>query len=259
MYLLLQLMRVTILQTDIVWASPKANMESVGRQIKGAPATDLFVLPEMWSTGFAIEPEGIADESNLTLHWMQEMAIETQAGICGSVSVKENGLFVNRMYFVRPDSSFESYDKHHLFTYGHEDKYYRAGNRRTVAEFNGVRFLLVTCYDTRFPLWLRYRNDYDAIIIVANWPSNRQSAWEILTKARAIENQAYVLACNRVGRDNYSQYAGGSAIIDPYGNVMSQVHENTEAIICGDIDMKLLTHFREKFPVLYEKDNYEIK
>ena len=97
------------------------------------------------------------------------------------------------------------------------------------------------------------------IIIVANWPSNRQSAWEILTKARAIENQAYVLACNRVGRDKHSQYAGGSAIIDPYGNVMSQVHENTEAIICGDIDMKLLTHFREKFPVLYEKDNYEIK
>ena len=258
MYLFLQLMRVTILQTDIIWGSPQDNMERAGRQIKGSAASDLFVLPEMWSTGFATEPKGIADEKDMALSCMQRIAVQTNTAICGSVSVKEDDHYVNRLYFVRPDQTYDYYDKHHLFSYGHEDKYYRPGNRRTVAEYKGVRFLLVTCYDTRFPLWLRYRDDYDAIIIVANWPENRQLAWQTLIRARAIENQAYVIACNRIGNDQNCKYAGGSAIIDPCGNTMAQAEENKEETISGEIDMERLKHFREKFPVLMEKDNYEI-
>jgi len=259
MYLLLQLMRVTILQTDIIWGSPEENMEKAAKRIKEANGADLYVLPEMWSTGFATEPEGIADETGTALNWMRNTAAEVQAAICGSVSVKDGNHYVNRFYFVKPDKEYECYDKHHLFTYGHEDRFYQAGKRRTVVEYKGVRFLLVTCYDLRFPLWLRYRDDYDAIIVVANWPENRQHAWEILTHARAIENQAYVIACNRIGKDQQCHYAGGSALIDPYGKTVAEARHHAEETIGGNIDMGLLSHFREKFPVLKEKDDYEIK
>ena len=198
MYLFLQLMRVTILQTDIIWGSPQDNMERAERQIKRSAASDLFVLPEMWSTGFATEPEGIADEKDMALSWMQKIAVQTNTAICGSVSVKEDDHYVNRLYFVRPDQTYDYYDKHHLFTYGKEDKFYKSGAGHTIVNYEGFRFLLLTCYDLRFPIWSRYADalQFDAIICVANWPSSRQNAWQILTRARAIENQAYLIACN---------------------------------------------------------------
>ena len=162
----------------------------------------------MWSTGFATSPEGIAEEedfcsSNGSLAWMKSMARKHDAAICGSLSVKtDGGKFVNRSYFVYPDGRVEHYDKKHLFFAGGEHKSYTAGTRRVVAEYKGVRFLLLICYDLRFPVWSRNDLDYDAIICVANWPTPREEVWSTLLKARAIENQCFVLGANRVGTDD---------------------------------------------------------
>ena len=166
-----------------------------------AQGTDLFVLPEMFSTGFCTSPEGIAESSDsATLQWMKQKAAEHNCAIAGSVSVEENGKFYNRFYFVHPDGNVQWYNKKHLFTYGGEDKHYTAGQERVVVNFRGVRFLLEVCYDLRFPVWSRNRGDYDAAIYVASWPSPRVEAWKALLRARAIENQCYVLGVNRVGR-----------------------------------------------------------
>ena len=253
-------MRITVLQTDIVWADAEANIRKAERLMAEAPESDLYVLPEMWSTGFATEPQGIAEEEGgRALQWMLSKANEVQAAVAGSIAVKTRGEgdYVNRHYFVRPDGSYEFYDKHHLFTYGHEDCYFRAGDRRTVAHYKGVRFLLITCYDTRFPGWMRYDDDFDAIIIVANWPANRQRAWQILTRARAIENQCCVVAANRTGDDPYSSYIGKSAIIDAYGNTLAAAHEGREEAISAVVDFGRQQHFRDKFPVLRERDVWE--
>lgn len=251
-------MRITILQTDIVWADPEANISRADRLISQAPASDVYVLPEMWSTGFATEPQGIAEEEGgQALQWMKRKAQHANAAISGTLAIGlpgEQG-YVNRHYFVCPDGRCYSYDKHHLFTYGHEDRYFTAGNERCVATFRGVRFLLITCYDARFPLWMRYADDYDAIIIAANWPSNRQHAWHILTRARAIENQCCVIAANRVGSDPYSVYTGSSAIIDAYGNTLAAATTDDEQTVTAEVDFTEQLRFREKFPVLRERDH----
>ena len=212
-------MKVILLQTDICWADPAANVAYMDKLISAhAQGTDLFVLPEMFSTGFCTSPEGIAESSDsATLRWMKQKAAERNCAIAGSVSVEENGKFYNRFYFVHPDGNVQWYNKKHLFTYGGEDKHYTAGQERVVVNFRGVRFLLEVCYDLRFPVWSRNRGDYDAAIYVASWPSPRVEAWKALLRARAIENQCYVLGVNRVGKDPYCEYSGGTAGIDPYG------------------------------------------
>lgn len=249
-------MKITILQTDIQWAAPAANMANAERLIDDAGEADLFVLPEMWSTGFATEPAGIAEsEEGEAFEWMVRMAHGQKAAMAGSIAIRtREGEYRNRHYFVRPDGSFDYYDKHHLFTYGHEDQFFTPGNSRTVANYKGMRFLLITCYDTRFPLWMRYNDDYDAIIIVANWPSNRQLAWHTLVRARAIENQCHVIAANRTGTDPCSTYTGESCIIDAYGNTLAQAEGNSQQTVSATIDIVRQRHFREKFPVLRERD-----
>ena len=155
-------MKVILLQTDICWADPAANVAYMDKLISAhAQGTDLFVLPEMFSTGFCTSPEGIAESSDsATLQWMKQKAAERNCAIAGSVSVEENGKFYNRFYFVHPDGNVQWYNKKHLFTYGGEDKHYTAGQERVVVNFRGVRFLLEVCYDLRFPVWSRTRGDY---------------------------------------------------------------------------------------------------
>ncbi|MBO4826734.1 MAG: nitrilase family protein [Prevotella sp.] len=251
-------MRIAILQTDIKWADAKANQANAERHINDAGQADLYVLPEMWSTGFATEPQGIAEShEGSSLEWMKRTASGLQAAIAGSLAVRTSeGDYRNRHYFVYPDGSYTYYDKHHLFSYGHEDQYYTPGTKRTVAEYRGVRFLLATCYDARFPLWLRYNNDYDAIILAANWPANRQEAWQTLTLARAIENQCLVVAANRTGSDPYSDYIGQSRIIDAYGQVLAEADGDREQCVCATFDMERQQAFRQKFPVLRERDTF---
>jgi predicted amidohydrolase len=248
-------MRVTILQRDIVWGEPITNIERADKAISENAGADLYILPEMFSTGFCTLPEGIAESEGLSLDWLKAKAAAMNAAIAGSVATEEQGKYYNRFYFVKPDGSVEYYDKRHLFTYGGEHNHYTAGDKRVVVEWRGVRILLEVCYDLRFPIWSRNRGDYDMIIYVASWPTPRVEAWKALLVARAIENQCYVAGVNRVGDDPNCTYCGGSSIIDPYGRHMAICADNCECEVSAEIDIEALEAFREKFPVLKDADN----
>lgn len=252
-------MTVTLLQTDIQWASPSANRTAVEELMKGALPSDIYILPEMFTTGFATEPEGIAESCDSTLCWMQTMAGTYDAAIVGSVALNTNEGYRNRLYFVKPDGEVAFYDKHHLFTYGHEDRHYTPGNERTIVEWRGMKFLLQVCYDLRFPIFSRnvMVNDeaaYDAVIYVANWPESRRRVWDALLIARAIENQCYVVGVNRVGDDILCHYNGGTTIIDAYGKVVAKADDNTHQTLTASLDIPRLAAFRTKFPVLNDAD-----
>ena len=248
-------MRITILQRDIEWATPEVNRQRADEAIDSNPHSDLYLLPEMFSTGFCTCPEGIAESvDSPTLQWMKAKAAQTDAAIAGSVAVKDGEKYYNRFYFVKPDGSVTHYDKKHLFTYGGEHLRFTAGEERVVVEFRGVRFLLEVCYDLRFPIWSRNRGDYDMILYVASWPTPRVGAWSALLVARAIENQCYVAGVNRVGNDPACEYCGGSVIIDPYGAKIAECEISQESEATAEIDMAALEAFRKKFPVLLDAD-----
>lgn len=252
-------MKVTILQRDIEWSNPAVNQQRASEAIDRNPGSDLYVLPEMFSTGFCTNPEGVAeplaeDGECVTLRWMKRKAAQIDAAVAGSVAVEGQGHYFNRFYFVKPDGEVAFYDKKHLFTYGGEHHRFTAGSERRVVEFRGVRILLEICYDLRFPVWSRNRGDYDMILYVASWPSSRVAAWSALLVARAIENQCYVAGVNRVGNDPACEYNGGSAIINPYGERIACCTTGEECEVSATIDMEALEAFRCKFPVLNDRD-----
>lgn len=248
-------MKITLLQQDIAWAQPTVNCKTAETAILAAPQSDVYVLPEMFSTGFATHPEGIAEEDGTSLLWMQQMAKRMDAAIAGSIATKaEDGSFRNRFYFVKPNGQTTYYDKHHLFTYSGEHHRYTAGDKRVIVEWRGVRFMLLVCYDLRFPIWARNHEDYDCLLYVASWPTSRLHAWQTLLRARAIENQCYVCGVNRVGTDSACQYSGGTAAIDAYGRTLAECPLNQPSAITAEINMEKLTAFREKFPVLKDRD-----
>jgi len=253
-------MKVTICQLKIEWANPRENILRAEHLMAQEPESDLYVLPEMWSTGFATEPFGIASDEagNEALAWMKDYAREHRCAISGSLAVRTaEGDYCNRHYFVDgKNGSVSHYDKHHLFSYGHEDRYYKSGEGHTIVEYEGFRLLLLTCYDLRFPMWCRYgdRLQYDAIIVVANWPESRQNAWQILTRARAIENQAFLIGCNRVGDDRYSHYLGLSAVVSPIGKTLAACPADQESAVSFSLDLDSIRHQRTKFRSLAERD-----
>ena len=262
-------MKVTLLQHDITWANPAANRQHLDELLDAQPQSDLFVLTEMWSTGFVVQPEGIAETADGdSLRWMKEKARQRHAAIAGSLLVKDGERYYNRFYFVKSDGEVTHYDKRHLFSYGGEDQHFTRGEDRVVVEWGGVRFLLQVCYDLRFPVWSRNQNDYDAILYVANWPVPRIEVWNTLLKARAIENQCYVVGVNRVSESQPSnssdkggepiQYNGSSAIIDPYGRIIAAPQLDVEQAVSADINLDKLNAFRAKFPVLNDQDRFTI-
>ena len=253
-------MKVVMLQTDISWAKPEENIRHAQQLMDEAPDGDLYVLPEMWSTGFATQPEGIAsnEADNKALEWMRQTAQDRKCAISGSLAVKvADGTFRNRHYFVdgRAGETYY-YDKHHLFTYGGENRFYTPGHQHTIVNYMGFRLLLQTCYDLRFPCWSRYSDnlEYDAIICVANWPSSRQSAWQLLVRSRAIENQCYMIGVNRVGDDQCCHYIGASAVIDVTGRTVAQCRRGIPQALMCEIQMEELQRRREKFRVLDDRD-----
>lgn len=248
-------MKATILQRDIIWADPSKNVQRANEAIDNNPGSDIYILPEMFSTGFCTNPEGIAESNDSdTLKWMKQKAAEINAAIAGSVAINEGNCYYNRFYFVKPDGEVAQYDKKHLFTYGGEHLRFTAGKDRVITEFRGVRILLEICYDLRFPKWSRNNGDYDMIIYVASWPTPRVDAWSALLVARAIENQCYVAGVNRVGTDPSCQYCGGSVVIDPYGKTIATCAKGEECEASAIIDMEALEAFRKKFPVLNDAD-----
>ena len=248
-------MKLTILQRDIVWADPAENVRRAEDAINRNPGADLYVLPEMFSTGFCTQPEGIAEPvENQTVSWMKAKASQTGAAIAGSIAVHEDGKYYNRFHFVTPDGNITTYDKKHLFTFGGEHKRFTAGSERVIVTYKGFRILLEICYDLRFPVWSRNKGDYDMIIYVASWPTPRVEAWKALLTARAIENQCYVVGVNRVGDDPGNNYCGGSRVIDPYGQIMAECEDGKEMEATANVDMEVLEAFRAKFPVLDDAD-----
>ena len=256
-------MKVALIQTDIKWSDPSANRQEAERLMIQAERSDLYVLPEMWTTGFATYSDGVVEEADASgetdsLRWMRRMAQTYDAAIAGSLAMKlPDGTYRNRFLFVTP-SGEEYYDKRHLFSYGGEDKRYTAGDRRVVIEWRGVRFLLQVCYDLRFPVFSRNHGDYDVALYVANWPDSRRQVWDALLRARAIENQCYVIGVNRVGDDARCHYDGGSAVIDAYGRRVALATDERQHPVTTEIDMDRLHRFRKKFPVLADRDKFTL-
>ena len=253
-------MKLLLLQTDIHWNEPGRNRERATELIESSPKVDLIVLPEMFTTGFATVPEGIAEAANTdTLAWMQDTSARQNAAIAGSVATEEDGKYYNRFYFVKPDGTYTVYNKRHLFTFAGEDKHYEAGEERIIVEWRGWRILLQVCYDLRFPVFARNRGDYDMILYVANWPTVRIHPWNTLLRARAIENVCYVAGINRTGVDPYVSYSGGTALIDFKGETAAETAWNSEEAVCCEVDQEALIQFRNKFPALNDADDFELK
>jgi omega-amidase len=251
-------MRVALLQTELVWENSEANrshffalMGSITEPI------DLVVLPEMFSTGFTMNPQNVAETMNgETVSWMKSLAAEKQVALCGSVVITENNAFYNRFVFVFPSGEIQHYDKRHLFTLAGEDKVYAAGTSKLIIEYHGYRICPQVCYDLRFPVFARNKENYDVLIYVANWPEPRIHAWDTLLKARAIENMSYVVGVNRVGKDaNGHHYPGHSQILDYLGNPVTTAGND---VIVATLDKKAMLEARHKFGFLNDRDDFTV-
>lgn len=247
-------LKTAIIQNVIRTKQLEWTLQFAADLLNQQPGADLYVLPETFATGFMAE--GSIEHGPRILKWMQQQASRLDAAIAGSVAVMDELQQPrNRLFFVRPDGSYEYYDKHHLFGYAGETDVYVAGNQRVVVEWRGVRFLLQVCYDLRFPVFSRNRGDYDAIIYVANWPQSRREVWQTLLKARALENQCFVVGANTSGDDRgICEYLGDSAIIDAYGHILAQCSPGRAESVAATLDMEMLQRFRKKFPVLNDAD-----
>ncbi len=255
-------LNIALLQADLVWENIKKNLKQFEKKIDAENAeVDLFILPEMFSTGFSMNAEKLAESTNgLTLKWMQRMANQKNAAVTGSVIVKEGGHYFNRLYFVFPDMSFKKYDKHHTFTLAKEHETYTAGTERLIVDYKGWKICPLVCYDLRFPVWARNTEDYDLLIYVANWPKTRIHAWDILLQARAIENMAYCAGVNRTGLDgNKYEYTGHTAVYDSLGKPLFDQEMEKEFTKIVTLDKKHLIETRKKLKFLQDRDKFTLE
>ena len=253
------LLNISLVQTDIVWMNSVASIAYLNKQLTSLK-TDIIVLPEMFATGFSMEPNKIAETMDgLTVTWMLKKAKELNCAICGSLSIVENNNHYNRFLFITPKGIEGAYDKKHLFTYGNEHSAYTPGNTFTTINYKGFKIKPFICYDLRFPVWSRNINSYDIAIYVANWPAKRAFAWNNLLTARAIENMSYVIAVNRLGIDgNYLRYQGDSKVLNPLGETLTDCKE-TATIRQITIDKKELAKTRKQFQFLEDRDLFELR
>ena len=256
---------LTIIQTNLHWEDKKANLEMLEHKIKSVKGkTEVVILPEMFSTGFSMKPEGLAESMDgTTIQWMKRMASENKIILTGSIIIKENGNYYNRLIWMLPNGEFGKYDKRHLFAFAGEHEHYSAGNKRLIASVKGWKINLQVCYDLRFPVWARQSpagddKQYDILINVANWPEKRSTAWKTLLQARAIENQCFVIGVNRVGEDaNKNIYKGDSLLIGPLGEIF--IHESMdEKISTFTLSKETIIEARERFPFLDDADTFII-
>ncbi len=248
---------VAICQVDMEWEHTARNLERL-EPVVAAAAADVVVLPEMFATGFKLRPAVVAEPMDgPVVTAMRRWAAQYDKAVVGSVVIAEEGCFRNRMFFVKPSGEMTWYDKHHLFRPGGEARDYTPGGRRVVVEYKGWRFLLLVCYDLRFPVWSRNRGDYDAIIYCASWDNKRRDAWRTLLRARAIENQCYVIGVNRVGTDPDAIYIGDSMAVDYIGRTMADA-ESGEWTMVVRLDLSAQEAFREQFPAWMDADDFSL-
>jgi predicted amidohydrolase len=259
---------VTLIQTSLAWENTDANISHFDKIVSSVEKTDIVVLPEMFTTGFTMQPTKNAEPMDgKGLQWMKNKAAEKNCIIAGSICVQENKNFYNRLYWAEP-SAVKQYNKRHLFRMGTEDQHYTMGTEKIIPIVKGWKILPLVCYDLRFPVWSRNKwqlknneliADYDVLIYVANWPEVRNHPWKQLLIARAIENQCYVVGVNRIGVDgNEFSHSGDSVVINPLGQIISNTKANEESVETVLLDYEFLTDLRKKFPVGLDADNFEI-
>jgi len=258
---------LTIIQSEIFWEDSVKNISAFDAKISTiSEVVDVIVLPEMFNTGFSINPEKIAEKPlGKTFGWMQEKAFQKNSAVVGSMLIQENDNYYNRLYWVFPDGSHQHYDKRHLFRLGKEWQVFSAGKQKLIIDYKGWKISPFICYDLRFPVWSKNRlingqYEYDLLIYVANWPAVRKYAWKNLLVARAIENQAYVAGINRVGQDgNAINHSGDSMLVDAKGQIIAQANPYHQEIISIQLSKEELNIYRAQFPLSLDWDEFEMR
>jgi predicted amidohydrolase len=256
---------ITTIQSNLFWEDKTANLQMLQQKIDSIQEkTEIVVLPEMFSTGFSMRAQELAETMDgETMEWMKMISNKNGIVLTGSVMIEEAGKYYNRLIWMLPNGQYGYYDKRHLFAYGEEDQHYSAGNKRLIASVKGWKINLQVCYDLRFPVWARQQPqdgtaEYDVLIYVANWPERRSHAWKTLLCARAIENQCYVIGVNRVGDDAKNiHYSGNTLVIDPLGQVLYHMADE-EDINTITLSKEKLEEVRTKFPFLNDADDFTI-
>lgn len=252
---------LTLVQTSLFWENKTKNLDHFDKLLNNVKGTHVVVLPEMFTTGFSMEPQKLAESMNgETVAWMKEKAKKLKAAVCGSVIIEEKKKYYNRFVWVMPNGEVYTYDKRHLFSPAGENEYYTAGKEKIIINYKGWNILPFICFDIRFPVWSRNVNaEADLMIYVANWPTPRNNAWQQLLIARAIENQCYVAGVNRVGKDGKGmEHKGSSAVIDYLGHTQLKGPDSKSWIKNISIEKNPLDEFRKKFPVWKEADKFRI-
>jgi len=253
-------LKVTIIQSDLVWENVNANLQNFTEKIQSIDEeTDLIVLPEMFATGFSMNPSKFAPYQDEIIGKLREFASLKNAVVTGSVITEKNEKYYNSLIWMQPDGTYEIYDKKHLFSFAGENMFYSEGKNQLITQLKGWKVMPLVCYDLRFPVWSRNKANYDLLIYIANWPERRNDAWKTLLKARAIENLSYVIGVNRVGNDGNNIYhSGDSAVYDPKGNIISKTKAHEENIETLNLKLEELNAFREKFPAIKDADKFTI-
>lgn len=254
-------LNIALLQTDLTWENPEKNRLHFSEKIDAITAqVDIIVLPEMFTSGFTMHPSSVAETMDgETMSWLKTTAAKKQSAITGSLVIKENDNYYNRMVFVHPNGMVEHYDKRHTFTLAGEDKIYTSGNKKIIVNYKGWKICPLVCYDLRFPVWSRNSDHYDVLIYVASWPTVRILAWDTLLRARAIENMSYCVGVNRIGTDaNNHEYSGHSAVYDVLGERMDSIPYSVEAVEIVTLNKEDITFNRNKFSFLADQDQFSI-
>lgn len=255
-------LKIALVQADLVWENPKQNCKNFSAKIESiSEQVDMVILPEMFSTGFTMNAELVAETmQGNTVTWMKEIALKTNAAIVGSLIITEGNKYYNRLLFVEPSGVITTYDKRHAFTLVGEEKTFTSGKKKVIINYKGWKLCPLICYDLRFPVWARNSEDYDVLIYVANWPKPRIDAWDALLKARAIENMCYCIGVNRVGIDGVnSVYSGHTAAYDVLGNTMVTMDAGKEAIETVILEKRHINAYRNKLKFLNDRDTFSIQ